>query len=224
MSKPSARHADRTQVWLVARTRSRGVDEEGDKPPWTSSPPVPMVGKTTSKWPYGSIRWVHVPGHGRQGWNTRKLRTWTRARSNGTQPRRMAWRHPATSKHDRQACPVLTGQRLPTIDGKPGDNLLDLDTHGPLHQQPRKENLTMAFGKIGRLRGDRDTGPRGTRGNRRAEGRKRAQGQPGGGSASCSPRVLPPAAAWPRRDVRGQNHVRCVRVVARLMAYAASGI
>ena len=82
----------------------------------------------------------------------------------------------------------------------------------------------MTFGKIGSLRGEQ--GPQGPRGPEGPQGPKakparkaqrvrrvRASYSPG-----CSHRQR-----RGRRDVRGQNHVRCVRVESRLMAYDRIG-
>lgn len=95
----------------------------------------------------------------------------------------------------------------------------------------------MAFGKIGSLRGEQGPqgprgpeGPQGTvrdglaAGPRRSQGRNR-RARPSG-SGGSGHRVHPGCSHRQRRgrrDVRGQNHVRCVRVESRLMAYDRIG-
>lgn len=95
----------------------------------------------------------------------------------------------------------------------------------------------MAFGKIGSLRGEQ--GPQGPRGPEGPQGPKGDRGDPGPAGARGETGAQGPAGpAGPghrvhpgcshrqrrgRRDVRGQNHVRCVRVESRLMAYDRIG-
>lgn len=95
----------------------------------------------------------------------------------------------------------------------------------------------MAFGKIGSLRGEQGPqgprgpeGPQGTKGDRGDPGPAGARGETGAqgpaGPAGSGHRVHPGCSHRQRRgrrDVRGQNHVRCVRVESRLMAYDRIG-
>ena len=95
----------------------------------------------------------------------------------------------------------------------------------------------MAFGKIGSLRGEQGPqgprgpeGPQGTKGDRGDPGPAGARGETGaqGPAGPAGPGIVftqgaPHRQRRGRRDVRGQNHVRCVRVESRLMAYDRIG-
>lgn len=125
--QPSARHADDASV-VLPDTFTVVLDEEGEATVDIQPTGPDWCWKTDEQVPYGSIRWFTVPDTA----GTLEYAELTDVDPRTFKPGRnlAAWQAVTGDiKTMIDSMPrFLTGHGSPTIDGKPGDIYLDLDT------------------------------------------------------------------------------------------------